>query len=121
MRPTPTLLWLGCIFASAQAFAQSAPVPAPSTARGTLLYDTHCIACHTTEVHWRGRKLVTDWPSLKEQVRRWQAVQQLNWGEEDIVQVSRHLNGLFYKVKETGAVGQSAAIRSAPRPQRVGG
>ena len=71
-------------------------------------------------MHWRGRKLVTDWPSLKEQVRRWQAVQRLNWSEDDIVQVSRHLNSLFYKVKETGAVGQSAAIRATPWPQGAG-
>lgn len=24
--------------------------------RGELLYTTHCIACHTTEMHWRDRR-----------------------------------------------------------------
>ena len=47
--------------------------PAAAQNRGELLYTTHCIACHSTQMHWRDQKLVTDWPSLKAQVRRWQA------------------------------------------------
>ncbi len=53
------------------AAAQCQPVTAPS--RGELLYTTHCIACHDTQVHWRDGKLAHDWNSLKVQVRRWQA------------------------------------------------
>ena len=64
--------------------------------RGELLYATHCIACHTTQVHWRDKKLATDWNSLKLQVRRWQAVAALEWSEEDVLDVTRHLNERFY-------------------------
>lgn len=111
MRLTLLLTSLACLFGAAPAHAQSAP----AQKRGALLYDTHCIACHTTEVHWRGRKLVTDWPSLMVQVRRWQSVQQLNWSDEDIAQVARHLNARFYKVKETGDKGApSAAVGASP-------
>ncbi len=36
--------------------------------RGELLYSTHCVTCHTTQVHWRGNKQAYDWDSLKFQV-----------------------------------------------------
>ena len=40
--------------------------------RGELLYTTHCIACHSTQVHWRNRKVVKNWPGLQAEVGRWQ-------------------------------------------------
>jgi mono/diheme cytochrome c family protein len=64
--------------------------------RGELLYTTHCIACHTTQVHWRNQRLATDWETLARQVRRWQDNAHLSWNEEDIVAVTRYLNGLYY-------------------------
>jgi len=70
--------------------------PMRHATRGELLYSTHCIACHTAEVHWREKKLVTDWTSLQAEVRRWQAVSGLGWSNEDIAEVARHLNALYY-------------------------
>jgi hypothetical protein len=74
---------------------------------------THCIACHTTQMHWRDRKLVTDWPSLKLQVRRWQAAAQLNWSEDDIDDVARFLNDTFYRLQGGGKV---AGLSRPPAP-----
>jgi mono/diheme cytochrome c family protein len=75
-------------------------VPGESWAqtRGELLYGTHCLACHTTQMHWREKKRVVDWPSLRAQVRRWQAADQLAWSDDDIEEVSRYLNTLFYRL-----------------------
>jgi mono/diheme cytochrome c family protein len=78
------------------AAAQGLPQPG---SRGQLLYGNHCIACHTTQMHWRDKKLVTDWPSLKVQVRRWQGTAQLNWSEEDIDDVARFLNDTYYRLQ----------------------
>ena len=64
--------------------------------RGELLYSTHCIACHDTQVHWREKKLVTDWASLQSQVQRWQGISGLGWNNEDIGDVARHLNIIYY-------------------------
>jgi len=64
--------------------------------RGELLYATHCIACHDKEVHWRDKALVTDFASLKSEVRRWQSVVGLGWGEDDVAEVARYLNSLHY-------------------------
>jgi hypothetical protein len=77
----------------AMAAAQPAP---PSLARGELLYETHCVGCHTTEVHWRDRKLARDWKGLQAQVRRWQGNTGLRWSEQEIADVTRYLNGEFY-------------------------
>jgi mono/diheme cytochrome c family protein len=81
------------------AFGISAAVAAQQerdVTRGELLYSTHCIACHTTQVHWRDRKLATDWTSLQAEVRRWQDVSGLGWNNQDIAQVTRYLNALHY-------------------------
>ncbi len=70
--------------------------------RGELLYSTHCKGCHATEIHWRDKKLATDWDSLKIQVRLWQAASALGWSEDDITVVTRYLNDTFYHFPETG-------------------
>ncbi|MDR3451795.1 MAG: cytochrome c [Rhodoferax sp.] len=77
--------------------------PARAQSRGELLYATHCIACHTTQVHWRDQRLATDWNSLQAQVVRWQAAGSLNWSEEDIVAVTQYLNDRFYGFNPSSA------------------
>jgi hypothetical protein len=36
--------------------------------RGELLYSTHCISCHSSQLHWRDNKVATNWASLRSQV-----------------------------------------------------
>lgn len=64
--------------------------------RGELLYATHCSACHTSDIHWRKQKLATNWNSLVTQIRRWQASIGLVWSNEEIADVARYLNALYY-------------------------
>lgn len=68
--------------------------------RGQLLYETHCIACHSAQVHWRDKRLARDWISLRGEVQRWQSIAALNWSEEDINEVTRHLNQRYYGFSE---------------------
>lgn len=70
---------------------------AQAQSRGELLYSTHCIACHTTQIHWRDKKAATDWTSLSFQVRRWQDASGLGWSESDIQDVARYLNESIYR------------------------
>jgi mono/diheme cytochrome c family protein len=90
------LLTLSC--AALSPFAQSTEAPAASA--GALLYQTHCIGCHDQKVHWRDRKLVTDWTSLDAQVRRWQANTGLRWSDANVEDVVRYLNSTIYKFPE---------------------
>ena len=70
----------------------------PDAKRGELLYETACIQCHTTQAHWRDKRLVRDWPGLLHQVNRWQAVAGQNWHAEEIEDVAEYLNQRFYKL-----------------------
>ena len=83
-----------CIFWTPLRAAAQAPSP-PS--RGELLYSTFCVACHTTQMHWRDKRIAVDLPSLKAQVRRWHTNAGQKWSEADIDEVVRHLNRIYYK------------------------
>lgn len=100
-----TLLAMTLALACTVAQAQAASVPAGSTvaptSRGQALYGTYCIACHTTQVHWRDAKLATDWLSLKAQVSRWQERAGLAWSNADVVEVARYLNDAIYRYPQT--------------------
>jgi len=93
-----TLPAAALLFATLPLHAQSPAAAAPS--RGELLYATHCIACHTTQVHWRDRRLVSDYPSLVAQVVRWQGNAGLGWTREEVVEVARYLDATFYHLPD---------------------
>ena len=103
-------------WASLPAVAQTAPDPS----RGALLYGTHCVECHNTQMHWRDNRVATDWGSLKAQVRRWQARERLGWSEADIVEVTRHLNDTIYRFEQTAdklGLATDPAEGRSPRPR----
>jgi mono/diheme cytochrome c family protein len=86
--------------------------------RGELLYTTHCIACHTTEMHWRDKRSASNWLSLKAQVRLWQDAASLAWTDSDILDVAHYLNATIYRFEQTAdqlslsgaAIGGSSAM-----------
>jgi mono/diheme cytochrome c family protein len=92
---------LACLVLLCAACAPRAPVVEAATAdpaRGRLLYETACIACHTTQAHWRERSIVKGWPDLVGQVGRWQQVAGQGWSAAEIHDVAAYLNGRFYRV-----------------------
>ena len=98
--------------------------PAAAQSRGELLYTTHCIACHNTQVHWRSKKQVVDWPSLRAQVRAWQATAQLAWTDDDILLVAAYLNEAYYHLPppaplRSGADASTGVALAAVAPASV--
>ncbi|KQT10847.1 hypothetical protein [Ramlibacter sp. Leaf400] len=85
------------------AIAQVPPTPAT---RGAMLYENHCGACHSEQMHWRAQRRAQDWNSLRALVLQWQGEARLGWNGEDIDAVARHLNDTIYRF---------------PAPQRVAG
>jgi hypothetical protein len=77
--------------------AHAQQTPESVSSRGELLYSTHCIECHTTQMHWRAQRKAVDWDTLRFQVRRWQGVVNLGWSDTDINDVARYLNDTIYK------------------------
>jgi mono/diheme cytochrome c family protein len=102
LRRTGTLAAAACLCAAA--LAQTGT----QATRGELLYSTHCIACHTTQVHWREQKLAWDWATLSQQVRRWADIAGLGWSDEEIVDVARYLNATYYRFEITTVTGRVA-------------
>lgn len=104
-----------------------APLPshaqaqAQAPSRGELLYTTHCSECHSSQMHWREKKKVNDWPSLRAQVTFWQAQAQLGWGDEDITSVARYLNATFYRLPPPADAKTAGAlpVGSSLRPRRI--
>lgn len=103
IRAAAHTLALACLLGnSALTPAQTLPAQTlPTPTRGQLLYDTHCITCHTSEMHWRGNRQANDWESLKVQVRLWQGNAGLQWGDADITEVSRYLNDTIYQYPQS--------------------
>ena len=92
IRSSRSLLVAACI----AALAAPAAAQAPPSARGELLYGTHCIACHREQMHWREKRVAVDWPSLKLQVALWQGRALLAWSDDDVTEVARFLNDTIY-------------------------
>ena len=77
--------------------SQAQQTPESVSTRGEMLYSTHCIECHTTQMHWRAQRKAVDWETLRFQVRRWQGVVGLGWSDTDIDDAARYLNDTIYK------------------------
>jgi len=88
---------------------------ARAQSRGELLYSTHCIACHTSQMHWRDRRSATDWQSLKAQVRRWEGAASLDWSEADVLEVTRYLNETIYRFEKKADPQMSKGRAQRPR------
>jgi mono/diheme cytochrome c family protein len=103
--------WLALALAGGAA----AQTPAPTgESRGALLYQTHCVECHNAQVHWRDRRAATDWASLKAQVRLWQSSAALGWSEDDVGEVTRHLNDRYYHFKPAATTLSQARTSTPP-------
>ncbi len=90
-------------------------LPSPTVpSRGALLYDTHCIECHTLQLHWRDRQRARDWATLKAEVFRWQAAARLAWTGAEVEAVTRYLNDTIYHF----AVPQEQARQALPGAAR---
>lgn len=89
------------LFVLPGSFSDAGAQPMRDPARGELLYSTHCIVCHNEQVHWRDKKLVKDWMSLRLEVRRWQKFSGLGWSDEEISAVAQYLNIRYYHYPAT--------------------
>jgi mono/diheme cytochrome c family protein len=90
-----TLAVLAALFAVGGVLAQGAPAGGDETT-GRALYNAQCNGCHRTQIHWRDKKIVEDWPSLLREVRRWQQNSGLVWSDDEVLAVARYLNATWY-------------------------
>lgn len=81
---------LGCLLCVA------APVRGADAARGRLLYEARCTACHDTSVHQRSSRKATTLAGLRMQVVRWNAELGSGWSADEIDDVTSFLNERYY-------------------------
>lgn len=65
--------------------------------RGKTLTEQNCIKCHGSEVYSREDRRVSSLSGLHKQVRRCEQMLGLTWFDDDIKNVSGHLNQEYYK------------------------
>ncbi len=86
--------------------------------RGRALYDAACDSCHTQNIHWRDKRLVSSWDTLVKEVKRWQSNTGRGWKQDEIHDVAAYLNDRFYRLPCPGnACVEKQAVLS-PEPPR---
>jgi hypothetical protein len=102
---------LGACSTSSSTSSGSVAGAVPDVQRGRLLYENSCNACHTTQPHWRSKRLVATWGDLVAQVTRWQGIAGLNWTSDEIRDVAVFLNEEFYHLPCDACGGPSASLK----------
>jgi mono/diheme cytochrome c family protein len=102
--PLTALCWTS-LLACAQ------PLAGTDSALGQQLYSTHCDSCHTSQVHWRDKRIAKDWKGLVAQVRRWQSNTGLQWSDAEILEVAGYLNARYYHFEEKRKQASVAPLR----------
>jgi mono/diheme cytochrome c family protein len=67
-------------------------------ARGRLLYETHCGACHYERVHQRLRSKIGDLGDLRDEVARWAGETKRTFTLDELEAVVQYLNESHYRI-----------------------
>lgn len=73
---------------------------AADSSRGQLLYENHCMVCHTSIVHVREQRKASSREEIQVWIRRWQQELGLNWGAREVDDVSEFLNQRYYRLEK---------------------
>lgn len=84
------------LFSLAAASALAAEMRSPDPARGQLLYEQHCGACHTPGIHYRRDTLPISRDELLGLVDVFRRQAGLAWTQEEIDDVVEYLNRTRY-------------------------
>jgi hypothetical protein len=68
----------------------------PSLERGRLLYENHCVVCHTAKVHKRIPPLPIDMKELRLIVGYFAKNEKLSWTQQEIEDVAYYLDVTHY-------------------------
>lgn len=76
------------------------PAAAQDAARGRLLYETHCLACHYRQVHERPaeRSRVRTLADLRDEVAQRAALTAQPFSLEDLEDITEYLNRSYYRL-----------------------
>ena len=64
--------------------------------RGRALYELRCNGCHTESVHGRAKRVAADFEDVRRWVSRWNETLKLAWKDDEVDDVTVHLNTSYY-------------------------
>jgi mono/diheme cytochrome c family protein len=70
---------------------------APDVQRGRMLYENHCVTCHTPNIHSRAKRLPLTRDELVGIVDHFRRIQNLGWTPAEIDDVVEYLNRTRYR------------------------
>jgi mono/diheme cytochrome c family protein len=73
------------------------PVAAADAARGSVLYETRCNACHASSVHNRSARKAKSFDGIRTQVLHWTAESGGSWSADEIDDLTLYLNQRYYR------------------------
>lgn len=87
------------LLAAGALLAQPGPAAAQDAARGRLLYETYCLACHYERIHKRdpAKSLVRSEARLRAEVADRAALVRRRFTREELDDIAEHLNRSHYK------------------------
>lgn len=103
--------------AFAALLAWTVAAPAADDERGRILYETRCGGCHAASVHGRAGREARDYAAVRRQVRRWSDNLHLDWSDEEVSDVSSHLNARYYRFACPPAECKATGSRDAGGPR----
>ena len=90
----------GTFLASAMLFLLlSSTAYAADAQRGRVLYESRCDTCHDKSVHQRDARKAQTFMAIREEVVRWNRQMGGAWTNEEIDDVTLHLNERFYQLR----------------------
>ena len=85
------------LFLLAVSMTASAPAFAANIEHGKTLVEQHCTRCHDARVYIRPDRRIASFGALKNQVKRCEQSQSLEWPQPNIDDVVAYLDATFYK------------------------
>lgn len=83
--------------------------PSRSAYRGELLYENHCLGCHTSVAHIRENRRARTPSEVQAWVARWAGELKLSWTTEEVGDVARFLVRRYYKFDDKSARARDAS------------
>ena len=85
--------------------------PAADSERGEALYLQHCLGCHESNAYIRQDRRVSDLTDLRRWVARWAFYLRLQWGGQELGDVTAYLNRAYYGFESVQVSGASSEPR----------
>lgn len=100
----------------AMSLAGTTAAGAADLERGRILYEARCGGCHGDSVHGREKRLAADFAAVRGWVLRWSANLGFAWTNDEVDDVTVHLNSRYYRFPCPASVCSATGMRGAAAP-----